>query len=167
MKKSYFFPIVLIIVGCLLLLNQFDLLIITRPYLIITGFSIIGLVFVRKSFETEFQKGLLGGSFFLLSGIVLFLVDLGYIPAYDNVIFPILLMILGLSNLLYFLFTRKSYTNVTFGLIFLASGLPFLVYHYGSITFWEISDAFSTYWPILLITAGFGFLIDGILKKAK
>ena len=167
MKKSYFFPITLIVIGTLLLLNQFNLLQFSRPYFFIIGFIILGAVLARKAFLTPTRKGLLGGSFFIMLSLALLLMDLGYIPIYDDLIFPMLLIPLGLSNLIYYSFTRASFTNLTFGLIFILAGLPFLFFHFGSLSYWEISDAVSTYWPVLLITAGLGFLIEGMLKKAK
>jgi len=167
MKKSYFFPITLIVIGALLLLNQFYLIEFSRPYIFIIGFAILGAVLIRKAFLNPTRKGLLGGSFFLLLAIELLLMDFGYIPVYDALIFPMLLIPLGISNLVYYSFNRTSFTNVTFGIIFTLAGLPFLVFHFGSISYWEISDTISTYWPVLLITAGLGFLIEGMFKKAK
>ncbi len=167
MKKSYFFPITLILIGTLLLLNQFHLIGFSRPYFFIVGFSILGAILTRKAFLTDTRKGLLGGSFFIMLAIALLVMDLGYIPMYDNLIFPMLLFPLGLANLIYYSFTRNNFTNVTFGIIFILAGLPFLIFHFGSISYWEISDTISTYWPVLLITAGLGFLVEGMLKKAK
>ncbi|KAA3617481.1 MAG: hypothetical protein D8M58_02055 [Calditrichaeota bacterium] len=169
MNKSYFFPLALIAVGTILLVNQFDLLNFTLPYLLIVGFAILGVLLIRKAFLTPSRKGLLGGSFFILIASLLLMMDLGImpIPSQDAMIFPMLLIPLGLSNLIYYAFTRSSFSNVTFGVIFILAALPVLFFYYSSIPFWEVSDIVSTYWPVLLITAGLGFLIDGMLKKAK
>ena len=167
MNKSYFLPISLIIIGSLLLLNQFDLISFTRPYIFIYGFTFLAIALIRKAYLNPSRKGLLGGSFFIFLASAMVLIDLGYLPVYDHFVFPVLLISLGLSNIIYYIFTLKTFSNVTFGLIFIAAGIPFLVMHYGKISYWEIADLFSTYWPVLLITVGFGFLIEGMLKKAK
>lgn len=167
MKKSYFFPVTLITIGILLLIDQFNLLEFSRSYYFIFGFSLLGIFLLRKAFLNPTRKGLLGGSFFIMLALLLLMMDFGYIPVYDELIFPMLLIPLGLANLVHYSFTRTNFTNVTFGIIFIIAGLPFLIFHFGSIPYWEISDTISTYWPVLLITAGLGFLIEGIIKKAK
>ena len=167
MKNSLFFPVLLIAIGTALLLNQFNLVEFTRPYIFIALFTFIGLALIHKAFMLPTRKGLLGGSFFLLLAIAMTLMDMGYLPIYDNFVVPVIFVDLGLANIIFYIFTRKSFSNITFGLIFIAAAAPFLVMHYTTITYWEIADVFSTYWPVLIITAGFGFLIDGMLKKAK
>jgi len=167
MNRSYFFPVALIVIGTLLLLNQFDLLYLSRPYLFIIAFTVIGLILMRKALISPTRNGMLGGSFFLMMAVIVLLLDIGYIPFYDEVIVASILIALGTANLVYYLFSRKSFTNVTFGLIFIAAGMPFLIVYFGSVSYWEMADAFSKYWPVLLITAGLGFLADGMFRKAK
>lgn len=105
MKKSYFFPIVLIAIGVFLLLDQFDLFYLTRPYLFIAGFGVLGLILLRKSSISPTRNGLLGGSFFLILSIIIILLDIGFIPFYDEVIFASILIALGIANLIYYAFT--------------------------------------------------------------
>jgi hypothetical protein len=167
MNKSYIFPVALIVAGTLLLLNQFDLLYLSRPYLFIIAFTVIGLILIRKSLMSPVRKGMLGGSFFLMLAVMVLLLDIGFMPFYDELIVASILIALGIANVIYYLFSRKSFTNVTFGLIFIAAGMPFLIIYFGSVSYWEVADAFSKYWPVLLITAGLGFLADGMFRKAK
>ena len=167
MKRSYVFPILLISVGIILLLNQFDLVEFSVAYTIILGSVVIGGFMLRKAYFSETRQGLLGGSFFILFAIVMLSLDFGFIPFYDNLILGIIIVCLGLSNFIFYIFTRKSFNNITFGIIFSAIGLPFIIMYYTSVDMWDVADIFSSYWPLLLITAGFGFLLDGMFKKAK
>lgn len=167
MKRSYVFPILLIAIGTILLLNQFDLIEFSMAYTIIFGSLAIGGFMLRKAYYSETRQGLLGGSFFILLALVLLSLDFGLIPFYDNLILGIIIVCLGISNFIFYIFTRKSFNNVTFGLIFSAIGLPFIIMYFTSVDMWDIADIFSAYWPLLLITAGFGFLLDGMFKKAK
>jgi len=167
MKKSYAFPIILITIGVVLLLNQFDLLHFSLAYIIILGSAVIGGFMLRKALDSETRQGLLGGSFFVFLALTLFFVDLGIIPLYDNLIMGIIIVCLGISNFIYYIFTRKSFNNVTFGLIFSALGIPFVIMFFTAADVYDIADVFSSYWPLLIITAGFGFLLDGMFKKAK
>lgn len=167
MTKNYFFPVLLIIIGSLLLLNQFDLFEISRPHIFIASAFLIGILLLRKSFLSKERKGIIGGSFFILMGMILLSLDLGFIPYYDHLIIGLILVALGLTNFINYIFTRKSFNSITFGVVFCFLGLPFMIMYYGSFSMWDIADTFYTYWPILLITAGIGFLLDGLVKKAK
>lgn len=167
MKKSYFFPTLLIVIGVVLLLNQFGLLGVTRPYLFVSGSAVIGILMLRKAFNSPQRDGLLGGSFFIFFTFILLFLDLGVLPYYDYLIIGVILTALGLSNFIYYIFTQKTFNNITFGLIFAAAGAPFIIMYYKSLSVWDIWDVFYAYWPVLLIAAGVGFLLDGVLKKAK
>ena len=136
-------------------------------YTIILGSVIIGAFMLNKAFNSESRQGLLGGSFFVLLALTLFLVDWGIIPLYDSLIWGMVIICLGLANFIYYIFTRKSFNNVTFGLIFTAIGAPFVIMFYTTADAYDIADVFASYWPLLIITAGFGFLLDGMFKKAK
>lgn len=167
MKRSYVFPILLISIGVILLINQFDLLDFTPAYVIILGALVIGGLMLRKAFLSETKHGLLGGSFYILLALTLLSVDFGLLPVYDTLIWGLIITHLGIANFIYYIFTRKSFKNVTFGIIFLAIGLPFVFVYFTTVDMWDIADVFDSYWPLLLITAGFGFLLDGMFKKVK
>ncbi len=98
MKKSYTFPIILIAIGLILLLNQFDLLQFSFAYIVISGSAVIGGLMLRKAVNSETRVGLLGGSFFILLAVTLIFVDLQIIPLYDNLIWGIILVCLGIAN---------------------------------------------------------------------
>ncbi len=122
---------------------------------------------LRKAFDNPAKDGLLGGSFFMLFAVILILLDIGVFPYYDYLIIGLIFMAFATANFIYYGFTRKTFNNVTFGIIFAVAGIPFIIMYYQSLSWWDIWDGFYTYWPILLITAGIGFLVDGIVKKAK
>jgi len=166
-KKEYIFPVLLILIGTFLLLEKFDLLSLSRPYILIAGSAILGAILIRKSILSSANKGALAGSFFILLALIFLIINLGYLPSHDEVVWPLILAALGLANIIYYVISRKSFSNITFGLIFIAISVPFLTAYYGNFEYWEIADTFSRYWPILLITFGFGFLIDGVFKKHK
>lgn len=167
MKRTYIFPVLLILIGVILLLNQFDFFDMSRAWFLILGSAAIGGLLIRKAYLSEKRQGLLGGTFFILLALTLLSLDWGYLPFYDSLILGIIIFNLGLANFVYYFFTRKSAHNITSGIVFCAIGLPFIILYYGSFDVWDIADLFSNYWPLLLITAGFGFLIDGMFKKAK
>ena len=167
MNRSYIFPILLILIGTFLLLAEFSLIELSRPYIFILIFIVISGLLYRKAFYSPEKKGILGGTFFLLMAITLILMDKGVVPTVNMVGFPMIFINLGLANLVYFLFARTHFSNLTFGIIFILASAPFLLHYYSYIPYWRLFDTLETYWPLLLITLGAGLLLEGFLKKAK
>lgn len=167
MKTNNTFAYILIAIGTVLMLNQFDLIEFTRPLVLIMVSAALSLILFRKSWISENKSGFLGGTFFLILTILFAAMEIGYLPLEDKLIFPLIITALGASNLAYYAVSRSSFTNVSFGIIFLLIGLPMLGIYFSELSYWEVGEIFSRYWPVLIILLGIGFLIDGMYKRAK
>ena len=167
MNKSYFFPVLLIATGIILLLVEFSMIDLSRPYIFALVFIVISGLLFRKAYYSPEKKGVLGGTFFLLMTITIVLMDKGILDTANMVGFPMIFINLGIANVVYFIFSRINFSNLTFGIIFILASAPFLLHHYNYIPYWKLFDTLETYWPVLLITMGIGFLLEGFVKKAK
>ncbi len=158
---------VLIALGALLLLNQFNWLELDR-FLIVLIFSIVfAALLFQKAMGHPMKKGIIGGSFFVFFAIITILMKIGSLPVSDSLGFGLLLMALGVSNFIYFLITRIRIGNIISGVIFILLGLPPVLSYYGYTNSWDIADYYSTYWPVLLILIGGGILIDQLRKRPR
>ncbi len=167
MKKSNISAWLLILVGVLLLLNQLDYLNFSRGNFLIIACFFLGVVLLNKGFNNSDRKGILGGSFFILEGASLLLMQLGYLPKLDSLGWGLFFMNIGLANIVYYLFKRTHFSNLTTGLIFILLGVPFVAATYDLIRVWMIADVLSVYWPIILIIIGAGLLIEGVVKRVN
>ncbi len=167
MKQSRFLPIALITTGVFLLLNQFNMLHLTRAQWAMTGSATLGIFLLRRAFLSEQYKGLLGGVFFAGTAIGLFLMDNGILPISNQTGFGMLLLSLGVANLLYFIFTRLHTSSIVFGLIYSGAGSVMMLSYYQYIDWWNVADMVELYWPALLILFGAALLIDGIRRQKK
>ncbi len=165
MKRSYFFPVALIVSGVLLLLNQFGLLFLSRALWIITFSLLIGSLLIFKAAGSEKKEGLASGSFFILFAGILILMKFGYIPIDDKLGFGLTALAFGFSEIMAYLVARRSFMSFVFGFIALLVAAPVLSSYYHLWTIWHMYDIISTYWPILLVALGVGFLVDGYQKK--
>jgi len=167
MKQSRFLPIALITIGLFLLLNQFNLLHLTRAQWAIIGSTALGIFLLRRAFLSERYKGLLGGVFFSGTAIGLFLMDNALLPISNGTGFGMLLLSLGLANFVYFIFTRLHTSSIVFGVIYSGAGAVMMLSYYQYIDWWNVADMIELYWPALLILFGAALLIDGIRRQKK
>lgn len=166
MKKSNISAWLLILIGVVLLFNQLDFIRFSRGNFLIIACFFLGVVLLNKGFNSSERKGILGGSFFILEGSALLLMQMGYLPKLDSVGWGILFINIGLANIIYYLFKQTHFSNLTIGLIFVLLGIPFVAAAYDLIRVWMIADILSVYWPVILILIGAGLLIEGMVKKA-
>jgi len=167
MHRSNITAWVFILLGLLLLLNQFDILFFNRFNVALLGSILLGALLLNKGLHHPFRKGILGGSFFLLFALILILMKLGYIPINDLLGSGLVLIMLGLANIIYFFSFHQRVANIVFALLFSLLGLPFILGYYETLPGWMLEDYFFTYWPVVLILVGAGILLGGSHRKQQ
>jgi len=158
---------VLIIIGALLLLNQLGLFEPSRPNVIMLVSFFFGVMLINKGLIHPRRNGILGGSFFILLALTLFLMKKGIFAIDDMLGTGLLLIDLGLANIIYFLFRTDKLSNLTWGLIFLTAGTPFVIVYADLVPLWLLEDIISTYWPVILILFGLGLLGESLRRRRK
>lgn len=166
-RNSGFAAWVLIIIGVLLLLNQLGLFAPNRPNVIMLISFFLGIMLINKGINHPQRHGILGGSFFILLGLTLFLMKKGVFAIDDTLGSGLLLIDLGLANLIFFLFRNDKLSNLAWGLIFLTTGTPFIIVYTNLIPLWVLEDIIRTYWPVVLILFGLGLLGESLRRKRR
>ena len=167
MRRSNIAAWALIVLGALLLLHQFDIVWMSKANLMIAAFLFLGAILLVRGYDHPQKRGILGGSFFLLLGLMFLFMRLNVLPTEDMLGAGLIFIALGLANLIFFFITRTRVANVNWAIIFLFIGAPFLIVHYNYMPDWELIDYFRTYWPVLLILIGALLLIESFVKRAK
>ena len=165
MNRSNITAWLLIIIGGFLLLNYFNLFHFERGTVAIAASFILTLLFFNRTIHNPNRKGLLGTTFFLIMTILLAGMQFGYFPVDDRLGGGIVLVSLGISNLICYVFTRNKISNLVWAFVFIALGSPFIIGYYKLMPLWIVENYYMTYWPGLLIIIGVVVLIDGILRK--
>ena len=166
-RNSGFAAWALIIIGVLLLLNQIGLFEPNRPNLIMLVSFFLGIMLLYKGINHPERHGILGGSFFILLSLTLFLMKKGVFAMDDTLGTGLLLIDLGLANLIFFLFRTDKLSNLTWGLIFLTTAAPFIIVYADWVPLWVLEDIIRTYWPVVLILFGLGLLGESIRRRRK
>ncbi|MBN1406555.1 MAG: hypothetical protein JW956_02125 [Calditrichaceae bacterium] len=158
---------VLIAMGSIILLHQIDLFNLNTPNSVTLISLAWGMVLLVRGWNHPTHKGIFGGTFFVLLSITIFLMQFNYFPLDDLFALGSLFISIGIAHLVYFAFQKTKVSNLIFAIVFILIGIPLIAHEYYYISFWEMQDIFSTYWPILLILIGVGFLGEGLIKNYK
>ena len=160
--------IILIIIGGLILLNQFQILSLSGKNLVGITSVLLGLLMIKKSFVRPKYKGLLGGSFFVIWGILLLAFKYTDQPLAHTLFFGNLFLSLGLANLIYFIFSGAGKSiHLFIFLLFASMGGTMIAAYYGKLDVWQLEDILDTYWPVILILLGVFILVDSYRGRRK
>lgn len=167
MRNTNFFAYALILIGVVLLLHQLEIIYFSRSFFVVFGSLLLGVLWFKKGLIHPEHKGILGGTFWILTGITLFLMTQHMIPAADTFGAGIVLLNLGIANVVCYVFSRRNISNLTAALIFALPGIMLVGVYYHWISAWRAADLFFVYWPVLLIIGGIYLIFQGILRHAQ
>ena len=170
-KRHSFWPgIVLIIIGAVILIHKMDILRFgwyeLYPLLLLgLGIWFFVKVFVKKQIGSAFP-----GSLFLLLGLFFLLrnfdiLDLGFY--YD--IWPIFLLILGVSFVVQYIFKPQDWGLLIPAGIFLFFGFGYLArnMHWHRLFPFEMTRLLEQYWPLALILIGIGIIVSNLRNQSR
>ncbi len=163
-KHSILPGLILIIIGALLLVNKLV------PYAIgwfeiypLILMAIAILIFISVIGKRD-KGAVFFGTFLFLLGLFFSLRNYDIIPYYYmREIWPIILIILGLSFVSVFITKPADWGVLIPGGILLLLGIVFLLRKL-DIIYLDIGDIIADYWPVILIIIG-GGIIAGALKR--
>lgn len=167
MKRTNFTAWLLILAGIFLLLNHFDLVGTNRSFFAIIISIFISVVYINKTIGNTNLNGLFGAVFFSSFTLVLLCMEFKLIPINDLLGAGIVLLILGFSNLISFIFRGHPASNIIWAIIMFVIGIPFLIGFFDIAPLWMVEECYTTYWPIILIFAGLVILIDRMMRRKK
>jgi hypothetical protein len=158
----------LIIFGFIILSMQLNIISPSQLTTVIFISFFIGVLLFYKGLNHVRNKGIIGGSFFLMLAFTLSLLKLKIIPSDNQLIISLIIFDHAAANFIYCLFQRDHLSNIIFGFISLFIGSILLIDYYEVIPMWLIVDLLQTYWPVILITIGILILTkSAIAKKNK
>ena len=162
MAKQSVAAIILIGIGSLLFLEQIDVLYLSARDYLVYGAIIGGILWFINGANRVDKKGVLGGTFFFIFGVVMWLMRNYYYLRTDELIIAGFFISLALANIVYFLFKISSTNNLIFAIIFGILGGGFLMAHLDYYPLWRFFYHIENYWPVALIVFGLVMLYKGI-----
>lgn len=153
----------LIFLALSIVLKLFGIIDVTGSELLGYAFIFYGITMVYSSFGENQQVVLFFGSSLFLTGLLLFLISNFEFTNDLDIIFPSILLIVGINFLMLFLDNplRKYFLAVSLTSIISALAVTVLL---GSITFsnffTSVDNIAGKYWPVVLIAAGLLILLS-------
>jgi len=138
-----------------------------RSFIAIIISLFLSAVYINKTIRDPQHSGLFGSVFFSIVTLILLGMEVKLIPIDDRLGGGLLLLNMGLSNLVVFMFRGHQASNLIWAFVLSLVGLPFIIGFFEAAPLWLIEDYYITYWPIILIFAGLVILIDRMVRRKK
>ena len=167
MNGSRFSGIVLILIGFVLLLNQFNIYNPARIDAAILICLLAGIVFLRKSLIQPEHNGIVPGVFLTFAGLWLFASKLDYIPLEDALGIGMIFCATSAALIVSFVLRPQKTFHLLFGILAGIFGGLILITYYRYISIWKLEYIIETYWPVILILFGIALVIDKYFPKPK
>jgi hypothetical protein len=158
----------LIFLALSIVLKLFGIIDVSNTELLAYGFIFYGITLVYTSFGKK-QSGILFiGSSLFLTGFLLFLIHNFEFTSSNQIIFPSILLIIGINFLMLFFDSPERKRFLAVSITSIVSGIVVIVF-LGSITLRTFAASIiyilEKYWPIVLIAAGLIVLLNLEHKK--
>jgi len=166
MKAKIILPVLMIVTGVMLLLDNFLNFDFNRAQIVMIIFLIIGLLLFTRAANSESKESWRSGLFFIGAAIILFLMNMKLIPMDDRIGFAALLLLTMMLSIMKIL-TEGKLSSGSVLYIFLAGWVVFYLisHYYGTLSLTEIREQVRTYWPVALILLGTVLIIKHFRKN--
>jgi hypothetical protein len=153
------FGILLILVGFGILFDKLNLLYFSWNKFWQFVLILIGIWMVLSAFLYNQRGKIFGGTFLFLLGLLFLLQSYSVIMMQHDIFWPALLLILGLSFFMLFVFEPRDWGVLIPSVIFVGFGLFVIFTRLGYIFYWQVWDILSVYWPVVFIIVGLSMLL--------
>jgi hypothetical protein len=160
-KKQFpVFGIALLLIGFGILFDKLELFEFTwkRTWPILLG--VIGIWMTISAILYSQRGKIFSGSVLFLFGVMFFLKNYQYISLQYNILIPSILVIIGLSFFMLFVYEPKDWGLIFPSIAFLGGGLFITFTNLGYFFYNEIWDFLAIYWPVFLILVGVSMLFS-------
>jgi membrane-bound ClpP family serine protease len=119
---------------------------------------VVGAIILGYAIFSKGHSGVFGGTFLLLLGLLFLLKHSGVLQESMEVLWPLILIILGVSFVMVFLFRPQEWGMLIPGGILLLIGLLFFLRNYHYISRRALFGVLQ-WWPLLLIIIGIRLIL--------
>ena len=107
---------------------------------------------------TGTHRGVFPGTLLLLLGLFFLFLEIGVLTDSMQDLWPLILIIIGISFVMVFLFRPSEWGTLIPGGILIVIGLLFFTWNYRYIS-WRTMNNILQWWPVILIIIGAGLLL--------
>lgn len=159
-KHFPLFPVLLILVGALLLLDRLDILAFGWWSLLWGVIAMVGAYKVAAGLRSPGRGGIVWGTIWFFVGLYFVLDEANLIRLPGGAEFPLLLVVVGCGFLLSFLRQWREWHLAVPAVAFLGIGGVMLLAEFGYLGRWMVLDAIRQWWPLALVLFGAALLMN-------
>jgi hypothetical protein len=167
-KKQFpIFGIALLLIGFGVLFDRLEIFEFTWKRIWPVLLALIGIWMTISAILYDQRGKIFSGSFLFLLGVMFFLKNYQYITLQYNILIPALLVIIGLSFFMLFVYEPRDWGILIPSIAFLGFGLFITFTNLGYFFYSEVWDFLAVYWPIFLILIGISMLFTRSGRKNR
>jgi len=159
-KPFPLFGVLLVIIGIGLLFDRLNIMHFSWNKVWQFALVLVGIWMVVSAFIYNQRGKIFGGTFLFLLGLLFIMQSYDFIYMRHDIFWPSLLLILGFSFLMLFVFEPKDWGVIIPAIIFIGFGLFVIFARLGYIFFWDVWDFIGVYWPLILVIIGISILFS-------
>ena len=162
MGRFSWFGLVLLLVGSVLLLDRFGVVPLGWGPLLWFLLAAFGAVRTIEGFAKRKSGRVFWGTFLFLFGAYGMLRYLDVVELRSYWMMPAILVMVGLSLVMTFVSSPKSWHLLIPGLLFLGAGSAIILSDFGYLYRYDVMHSLWTYWPAGLILFGLALVVRGV-----
>jgi hypothetical protein len=160
MKNSIsWIGLALVLLGIFLLLDRLNILEFHFSTIFWPLVMLLGLVGVGKGFADSKGGKIFFGTVFFLYGLYFFLWSSDFLEFHGYLFVSSTFLIIGIAFLMLFINNFRNWFLLIPALFFIGVGIAFVMTELGYLYRWEVWDAVSTYWPLVLVLFGISLIL--------
>lgn len=159
-KKTFpWAGVVFIVLGVVLLLNQTDFIDVRFSQIIWGLLLVVGFVYTIRGYKNNIRGKIFWGTVIFLFSLYFLLNSLDFLNYHHRMFLPSLFLVFGFAFLTTYLNEIKDVWSLIISLILISSGMFLILEDLGYFNWFDVRSFVKTYWPIVLIILGLGFLL--------
>lgn len=158
-KKSFpWTGIIFIVLGVVLLLNQIDFIDVRFSQIAWGLLVLVGFIYTIRGYKNNIKSKIFWGTVIFLFSLYFLLSSLDLLEYHHRIFMPSLFLIFGFAFLTTYVGDIKDVWSLIISLILISSGIFLLLEDFGYFNWFDVKSIVRTYWPVILIIMGLGFL---------
>jgi peptidoglycan/LPS O-acetylase OafA/YrhL len=120
--------------------------------------AVFGLLAATRGFSANYRWKIFWGTLCFLYGLFFFLRTTDVVQLHGHIFLPVSFLVFGVAFFMMYLNDMKEWFFLVPAVLLGGGGVLFILADMDYLSYWDVYDTVHTYWPVILILLGLGFI---------